>query len=641
MAITTLQQHINEKSSPTSPSNNGSVSNSTSSTSSDISRANSNSTISRENSSPNMSSNGNGGLPFINRHASVPSNSSTSPSPPTTKSAAVAATASAPASTPNSDSASSYSQPICQNCSTSTTPLWRRDENGQVLCNACGLFLKLHGRPRPISLKTDIIKSRNRVKTTFTGMSVSKSASASPAFRASSPSHASAMVQQAGISGNTVSSGAGSGAGASTGGNGGLENPVNGSGSQGKRKRNNTLGTGKFRSTAPTNAGQRTSSAPSPSSSTISNGAKPESQQNYYYMRPPTTTTFTPSIKPEGSVNDSVYNGSSSTAAPAVIPSPASSGNHHIPQRITSPLMLASISGLSSKLNGLAQAATTSGSSIPSTTTTLPSTSSLASSICEKPALAALSAVAQAASESSNGSSSGLSPLINHQSGHLGHHLSHQSHHASPSMGPLSSMTAPSPILNPTTTVLDQLSAAAAASPYLSPHQPESDTRVPPIAVVPKTGPYSKKSPGFENSHVEKPPSPTVSISSSLHTGNTYESTDNYSSDSLQQLRTRVTELELVNDLFRSKINELEVSEAAARKCETAVRESESLMRKYVKSLESKVRELQAQLEKNTDAKADAENGKHDLMGFKGSAAGETGFKDSLDAKKLRISEII
>ncbi|CAM1511474.1 Fc.00g089870.m01.CDS01 [Cosmosporella sp. VM-42] len=57
------------------------------------------------------------------------------------------------------------SQPTCQNCSTSTTPLWRRDEFGSVLCNACGLFLKLHGRPRPISLKTDVIKSRNRVKT--------------------------------------------------------------------------------------------------------------------------------------------------------------------------------------------------------------------------------------------------------------------------------------------------------------------------------------------------------------------------------------------------------------------------------------------------------------------------------------------
>lgn len=626
---TTTWQHINEKS-PTSSSNSDSASNSTSSSSSVLSRENSDININRELLSPKMSSNG---LPFINRHVSVASNSSSSPSPPTTKPTAAAAAATtaapSPAPTPNSDTgaaASSYSQPICQNCSTSTTPLWRRDENGQVLCNACGLFLKLHGRPRPISLKTDIIKSRNRVKTTFTGMSVSKSASASPAFRASSPSHASAMVQQAGISGNTVTAGSG------------VENSTNGSGSHGKRKRNNTLGTGKFRSTAPTNSGQRTSSAPSPSNSTIMNGSKPDSsQQSYYYMRPPTTSTFTPSIKPEGSVNDPVYNGSTSAASPA-ISSPTSSANHHIPQRITSPLMLASISGLSSKLNGLAQAATTSGSSIPSTTTTLPSTSSLASSINEKPALAALSAVAQAASESSNISAAALSPMMNHQSSHL-------NHHPSPSLSALSSITAPSPILNPTTTVLDQLSAAAAASPYLSPHQPESDTRVPPIAVTPKMGPYSRPSPAYENSRMEKPPSPTVSTSSSLHVGNSHETTDVDSSESLQQLRTRVTELELVNDLFRSKINELEVSEAAARKCETAVRESESLMRKYVKSLEAKVRELQAQVEKNTDAKADGENGKLELLSLKSSSSSsapdEPGFKDSLDTKKLRISEII
>lgn len=51
---------------------------------------------------------------------------------------------------------------VCSNCGTTKTPLWRRNANGESLCNACGLFYKLHGVVRPISMKTDIIRKRNR-----------------------------------------------------------------------------------------------------------------------------------------------------------------------------------------------------------------------------------------------------------------------------------------------------------------------------------------------------------------------------------------------------------------------------------------------------------------------------------------------
>ena len=32
----------------------------------------------------------------------------------------------------------------CSNCMTTTTTLWRRNNEGEPVCNACGLYYKLH-----------------------------------------------------------------------------------------------------------------------------------------------------------------------------------------------------------------------------------------------------------------------------------------------------------------------------------------------------------------------------------------------------------------------------------------------------------------------------------------------------------------
>lgn len=50
----------------------------------------------------------------------------------------------------------------CTNCGTQTTTIWRRNMRGEMVCNACGLYYKLHGVDRPHTMRRDTIHTRRR-----------------------------------------------------------------------------------------------------------------------------------------------------------------------------------------------------------------------------------------------------------------------------------------------------------------------------------------------------------------------------------------------------------------------------------------------------------------------------------------------
>ncbi|KAJ5945949.1 Nitrogen regulatory protein nrfA [Penicillium verhagenii] len=111
----------------------------------------------------------------MNGNASGPPTNHPSPNTPP-ESGLSSAVPSRPASPGGSKNGDPNAGPTtCTNCFTQTTPLWRRNPEGQPLCNACGLFLKLHGVVRPLSLKTDIIKKRNRSSANSLAVGTSRS----------------------------------------------------------------------------------------------------------------------------------------------------------------------------------------------------------------------------------------------------------------------------------------------------------------------------------------------------------------------------------------------------------------------------------------------------------------------------------
>nr|GAT51304.1 GATA zinc finger domain-containing protein [Mycena chlorophos] len=57
---------------------------------------------------------------------------------------------------------SDYTGPRCSHCNTRQTSVWRRNKEGQQVCNACGVYQRLRGKERPLSLKRNKVKPRTK-----------------------------------------------------------------------------------------------------------------------------------------------------------------------------------------------------------------------------------------------------------------------------------------------------------------------------------------------------------------------------------------------------------------------------------------------------------------------------------------------
>ncbi|KAJ7346383.1 hypothetical protein DFH08DRAFT_961814 [Mycena albidolilacea] len=55
-----------------------------------------------------------------------------------------------------------YTGPKCSHCLTRQTSVWRRSKTGAQVCNACGVYARLRGKERPLSLRRNKIKPRTK-----------------------------------------------------------------------------------------------------------------------------------------------------------------------------------------------------------------------------------------------------------------------------------------------------------------------------------------------------------------------------------------------------------------------------------------------------------------------------------------------
>ncbi|KAG2029873.1 hypothetical protein BDR03DRAFT_995028 [Suillus americanus] len=136
--------------------------------------------------------------------AGVSSSSSASPSVTASATATVTATATASMGlgAGRGEVVEIIGSAQCYNCHTTATPLWRKDDEGKTVCNACGLYYKLHGSARPISMKSDIIRKRSRhdARAQRSSLADTSSASHTPGTPSETPSQTQTPSASPGVS---------------------------------------------------------------------------------------------------------------------------------------------------------------------------------------------------------------------------------------------------------------------------------------------------------------------------------------------------------------------------------------------------------------------------------------------------------
>ncbi|KAJ7197915.1 hypothetical protein GGX14DRAFT_667080, partial [Mycena pura] len=52
--------------------------------------------------------------------------------------------------------------PECSHCGTRRASTWRRNKAGAQVCNACGVYERMNGKPRPVEFRSDKIRPREK-----------------------------------------------------------------------------------------------------------------------------------------------------------------------------------------------------------------------------------------------------------------------------------------------------------------------------------------------------------------------------------------------------------------------------------------------------------------------------------------------